>query len=106
MLGKMDLTTHRDGSMMSENNGGDDDDTSSENNWSRSMCKVVVNFLLFYTTAFFVLLAIVSIFALIFLVPFFIDPAWSTLQADFDPEGTRCTTIAAIYLKGRQQHHY
>jgi hypothetical protein len=41
---------------------------------------MVVDFLLFYTTAFFVLLAVFSVFALIFLVPFFIDPAWSTLQ--------------------------
>ena len=42
---------------------------------------------------FFVLLAIFSIFALIFLVPFFIDPAWSTLQADFDPNATTCRTV-------------
>ena len=63
-------------------------------------CRFILDLILFYTTAFFVLLAIVSLFALVFLVPFFIDPAWSTLQADFDSNGTKCTTISGKYLKG------
>ncbi len=62
-----------------------------------------LDLLLFYTTAFFVLLAIFSAFALIFLVPFFIDPAWSTLSADFDPEGTNCTTVLGVYREGRRK---
>lgn len=64
-------------------------------------CRFILDFLLFYTTAFFVLLAIFSLFALVFLVPFFIDPAWSTLKADFDPQGTQCNTISGQYLEGR-----
>eukprot|EP00095_Tigriopus_kingsejongensis_P009662 snap_masked-scaffold1197_size55989-processed-gene-0.4 protein:Tk09662 transcript:snap_masked-scaffold1197_size55989-processed-gene-0.4-mRNA-1 annotation:"sodium channel auxiliary subunit -like protein" len=63
--------------------------------------KIVTEWLLFYLTAFFVLLAIFSIFALIFLVPFFIDPAWSTLQADFEPRGLKCRTISGVYKEGR-----
>ena len=66
-------------------------------------CRFILDLVLFYTTAFFVLLAIVSLFALVFLVPFFIDPAWSTLQADFDPNGTVCTTLSGKYLKGTHQ---
>ena len=65
-------------------------------------CKMVLDLLLFYTTAFFVLLAVFSVFALIFLVPFFIDPAWSTLSADFDPKGTRCKTISGQYREGEE----
>jgi len=64
-------------------------------------CRFILDLLLFYTTAFFVLLAVFSLFALVFLVPFFIDPAWSTLQADFDPLGTQCQTISGQYLEGR-----
>lgn len=64
-------------------------------------CRFILDLLLFYTTAFFVLLAVFSLFALVFLVPFFIDPAWSTLQADFDPMGTQCRTISGDYLEGR-----
>ncbi len=60
-----------------------------------------LDYLLFYLTSFFVLVAIFSIFALIFLVPFFIDPAWSTLQADFDTRGTVCRTVRGEYLKGK-----
>ena len=63
-------------------------------------CRFILDLLLFYTTAFFVLLAVFSLFALVFLVPFFIDPAWSTLQADFDPLGTQCKTISGDYLEG------
>ena len=42
-----------------------------------------------------------SVVALIFLVPFFIDPAWSTLKADFVTAGTNCTTVHGEYLKGK-----
>ena len=68
-------------------------------------CRFILDLLLFYTTAFFVLLAVFSLFALVFLVPFFIDPAWSTLQADFDPMGTQCRTISGDYLEGKKYIH-
>ena len=37
---------------------------------------------------------------MMFLVPFFIDPAWSTLQADFDVNGTNCYTTTGFERKG------
>ena len=37
---------------------------------------------------------------MMFLVPFFIDPAWSTLQADFDVNGTNCNTTTGFERKG------
>ena len=64
-------------------------------------CKIVMDLLLFYTTAFFVLLAIFSVSAMIFLIPFFIDPSWSTIQADFDEVGTECKTVVALERRGR-----
>ena len=67
---------------------------------SREWCRFFTEWLIFYTTFFFVLLAIFSMFSLLFLVPFFIDPAWSTLQADFDPKGTNCSTISGKYVEG------
>ena len=65
-------------------------------------CKFLLDLLLFYTTAFFVLLGIFCIAAMIFLIPFFIDPAWSTLQADFDETGTECKTVVALERKGEK----
>ena len=56
------------------------------------LCTVVNNFIHFQT--------IFSLFSLIFLVPFFIDPAWSTLQADFDTRDTNCTTVSGKYVEG------
>eukprot|EP00094_Tigriopus_californicus_P000090 TCALIF_00087-PA protein Name:"Similar to tipE Protein tipE (Drosophila melanogaster)" AED:0.07 eAED:0.07 QI:331/0.8/0.66/1/0.4/0.5/6/5/332 len=76
-------------------------DSKSDSEEHSSLCKVVTDWLLFYMTAFFVLLTIFSILSLIFLVPFFIDPAWSTLQADFEPQGILCTTISAEYKEGK-----
>lgn len=76
-------------------------DSKSDNGEQTSICKVITDWLLFYMTAFFVLLTIFSILSLIFLVPFFIDPAWSTLQADFEPQGILCTTISAEYKEGK-----
>lgn len=78
-------------------------DSKSDNGEQTSICKVITDWLLFYMTAFFVLLTIFSILSLIFLVPFFIDPAWSTLQADFEPQGILCTTISAEYKEGRMR---
>ena len=55
---------------------------------------------LFYTTAFFILLAVFSLFAFLFLVPFVIDPAFSTIFKEFDPEPTLCYTQEVINLIG------
>ena len=56
--------------------------------------------ILFYTTAFFVLLAMFSLFAFLFLVPFFIEPALATLYMDFDPTPVTCETVEANFLRG------
>ncbi|KAJ8983876.1 hypothetical protein NQ317_000912 [Molorchus minor] len=48
--------------------------------------------LLFYTTAFFVLLGIFSLFSFLFLVPFVIDPAFTTIFMEFDEEAAFCVT--------------
>lgn len=66
----------------------------------REWCRFFTEWAMFYTTLFFVLLSIASFFSLVFLVPFFIDPAWSTLQADFDPQGRECQTVSGKYLEG------
>ena len=76
-------------------------ETEEEATRRAKICKFVLDMMLFYTTAFFVLLAVFSAFALIFLVPFFIDPAWSTLQADFDVDGATCKTVSGVYLEGQ-----
>lgn len=55
---------------------------------------------LFYTTAFFILLAVFSLFAFLFLVPFVIDPAFSTIFKEFDPEPTLCYTQEIVHLIG------
>lgn len=49
--------------------------------------------LLFYITAFFVLLGTFSLFSFLFLVPFVIDPAFTTIFMEFDEEPALCVTI-------------
>jgi hypothetical protein len=49
--------------------------------------------LLFYTTAFFILLGTFSLFAFLFLVPFVIDPAFTTIFMQFDPVAALCQTV-------------
>ncbi|CAH0561899.1 unnamed protein product [Brassicogethes aeneus] len=49
--------------------------------------------LLFYTTAFFVLLGIFSLFSFLFLVPFVIEPAFTTIFMEFDEEPAYCVTV-------------
>ncbi|XP_049886048.1 protein tipE isoform X2 [Pectinophora gossypiella] len=56
--------------------------------------------LLFYTTATFVLLATFSLFAFLFLVPFVIEPAFTTIFMQFDPVGALCVTAQVTHLVG------
>ncbi|KAJ0172362.1 hypothetical protein K1T71_012335 [Dendrolimus kikuchii] len=56
--------------------------------------------LLFYTTASFVLLATFSLFAFLFLVPFVIEPAFTTIFMQFDPVGALCVTAQVKHLVG------
>lgn len=55
--------------------------------------QTLVQKLLFYTTAFFILLATFSLFAFLFLVPFVIDPAFTTIFMQFEETPTVCETI-------------
>ncbi|XP_013165920.1 PREDICTED: protein tipE isoform X1 [Papilio xuthus] len=55
---------------------------------------------LFYTTASFVLLATFSLFAFLFLVPFVIEPAFTTIFMQFDPVGALCVTAQVKHLVG------
>lgn len=56
--------------------------------------------LLFYTTAFFVLLGTFSLFAFLFLVPFVIDPAFTTIFMEFNTKPAECITIDVESRKG------
>ncbi|KAI5700099.1 protein tipE [Diaphorina citri] len=56
--------------------------------------------LLFYTTAFFILLAIFSLFGFLFLVPFVIEPACTTIMREFDEVPATCETIQVENLRG------
>lgn len=55
---------------------------------------------LFYTTAFFVLLGTFSLFAFLFLVPFVIEPAFTTIFMQFDTEPAWCVTVEVEQHKG------
>ncbi|XP_051166028.1 protein tipE-like isoform X2 [Leptopilina boulardi] len=56
--------------------------------------------LLFYTTAFFILLGTFSLFAFLFLVPFVIDPAFTTIFMEFNTKPAECITIDVESRKG------
>lgn len=56
--------------------------------------------LLFYTTASFVLCAIFSLFAFLFLVPFVIEPAFTTIFMQFDIVPALCVTTQVKHLVG------
>ncbi|XP_066592392.1 protein tipE [Prorops nasuta] len=56
--------------------------------------------LLFYTTAFFILLSTFSLFAFLFLVPFVIDPAFNTIFMQFDTRPAECVTIDVESRRG------
>lgn len=54
----------------------------------------------FYSTMSFAMIAVGSGSMLLFLVPLYVDPAVSTLLADFVPEPVMCTTIRRVQLTG------
>lgn len=56
--------------------------------------------LLFYTTAFFVLLGIFSLFGFLFLVPFVIEPAFTTIFMEFDETPATCVTAEVQLYRG------
>lgn len=44
--------------------------------------------------------AILSVFAFLFLIPFVVDPAISTIVADYDPEPITCVVSDHTYSEG------
>lgn len=56
--------------------------------------------LIFYTTAFFVLLGTFSLFSFLFLVPFVIEPAFQTIFMEFDENRAQCFTDETIVKAG------
>ncbi|XP_011707853.1 PREDICTED: protein tipE-like isoform X2 [Wasmannia auropunctata] len=62
--------------------------------------QTILQKLLFYTTAFFILLSTFSLFAFLFLVPFVIDPAFTTIFMQFDTRPAECVTIDVESRRG------
>ncbi|KAK9511887.1 hypothetical protein O3M35_000457 [Rhynocoris fuscipes] len=56
--------------------------------------------LLFYVTASFILLATFSLFAFLFLVPFVIEPAFTTIFMEFDETPATCVTMDSLNKTG------
>ncbi|XP_067645609.1 protein tipE isoform X2 [Eurosta solidaginis] len=54
----------------------------------------------FYTSLCLGTTAILSVFAFLFLIPFVVDPAISTIIADYDPVPVTCIVIGHIYAEG------
>ncbi|XP_014488575.1 PREDICTED: protein tipE isoform X1 [Dinoponera quadriceps] len=94
-----------------DDNDSDDDDVAREpprNQHCRLFSEMAdekekqtfVQKLLFYTTAFFILLSTFSLFAFLFLVPFVIDPAFTTIFMQFDTRPAECVTIDVESRRG------
>lgn len=62
--------------------------------------KTFLEKLLFYTTATFILLGTFSLFAFLFLVPFVIDPAFTTIFMQFDTVPAQCLTVQTLHRYG------
>ncbi|XP_018793160.1 PREDICTED: protein tipE isoform X1 [Bactrocera latifrons] len=54
----------------------------------------------FYTSLCLGTTAILSVFAFLFLIPFVVDPAISTIIADYDPVPVTCIVIDHVYAEG------
>lgn len=54
----------------------------------------------FYTSLCMGTTAIVSVFAFLFLIPFVVDPAISTIVADYEQEAVTCRAVEHAYFEG------
>ncbi|XP_076261525.1 tipE homolog 2 phospholipid transfer protein [Rhynchophorus ferrugineus] len=54
----------------------------------------------FYTSLCLGTTAFISVFAFLFLIPFVVDPAITSLMADFDPEPVTCAATSHVYAEG------
>lgn len=54
----------------------------------------------FYTSVCMGTTAILAVFAFLFLIPFVVEPAISTILADFSPHAVACVTTSHVYAEG------
>lgn len=54
----------------------------------------------FYTSVCLGTTAILAVFAFLFLIPFVVEPAISTILADFSPHAVACVTTSHVYAEG------
>lgn len=54
----------------------------------------------FYTSLCMGTTAILAVFAFLFLIPFVVEPAISTILSDFTPQPVACVTSAHVYAEG------
>lgn len=54
----------------------------------------------FYTSVCLGTTAILAVFAFLFLIPFVVEPAISTILADFSPHAVACITTDHVYAEG------
>lgn len=54
----------------------------------------------FYASLFLGITAFLSVFAFLFLIPFVVDPAITSILADYEPEPIVCVTTQHIYAEG------
>lgn len=54
----------------------------------------------FYTSLCLGTTAFISVFAFLFLIPFVVDPAITSLMADYDPEPVICVATTHVYAEG------
>ena len=55
----------------------------------------------FYATFTFAVVGMVSFSALLFLVPFIVDPALATIMSDFSEQPVDCTVVRSKYTLGK-----
>lgn len=54
----------------------------------------------FYTSVCMGTTAILAVFAFLFLIPFVVEPAISTILADYSPHAVACVTTDHVYAEG------
>lgn len=54
----------------------------------------------FYTSVCMGTTAILAVFAFLFLIPFVVEPAISTILADYSPHAVACVTTGHVYAEG------
>ncbi|XP_065359256.1 protein tipE isoform X2 [Calliphora vicina] len=74
--------------------------TNSKSNKVDHEIETILEKAKFYTSVCLGTTAILSVFTFLFLIPFVVDPAISTIIADYDPVPVTCIVIDHIYAEG------